>query len=54
MALSDNVWRCRNSDIEERVARLLPGMEPWEALILLDQIVTPIADRGEDRLGWQT
>jgi hypothetical protein len=54
VALADTVW-CgrRESDLEERVAGLLPGLEGWEALIQLDQIVTPIADRGEERLGWQ-
>lgn len=53
VALADNIW-CgrRDSKLELRIARLLPG-ENWASSILLDEIIEPIAARGEERLAWQ-
>lgn len=53
VALADNIW-CgrRNVELELRIARLLPG-EDWATSLLLDEIIEPIAARGEERLAWQ-
>ena len=53
VALADTIW-CgrRDLELEERIAGFLPG-ERWEGVLLLDQIVGPIAERGEERLAWQ-
>jgi len=53
VALADNIW-CgkREPDLESRIADLLPG-DQWKNFLILDQIVTPIADQGEERLAWQ-
>lgn len=53
VALADDVW-CgrRDSKLELRIAMQLPG-EDWASSILLDEIIEPVAARGEERLAWQ-
>lgn len=53
VALADNIW-CgrRDSKLELRIAMQLPG-EDWASSLLLDEIIEPIAARGEERLAWQ-
>lgn len=53
VALVDTIWRGkRDGELEEQVVTHLLG-EVWEMLLGLDEIVEPIAGRGEERLGWQ-
>ncbi len=57
VALSDNCWKgCRSEALETviagRIAESL-GIETWEAFMCLDEIVSQVASRGEERLAWQ-
>lgn len=53
VALADNIWRGKREPVlEERIAKLLPG-ETWETMIIVDEFVSPIADKAEERLAWQ-
>lgn len=57
VALADNCWKgSRNETLETIVAGRIAeslGIETWEAFMGLDEIVSHVASRGEDRLAWQ-
>jgi hypothetical protein len=57
VALADYSWKgCRSEALETviagRIAESL-GIETWEAFMGLDEIVSQVASRGEERLAWQ-
>lgn len=57
VALADHCWKgSRNDDLESKVAGRIAEsvrVEPWEAFMALDEIVSQVASRGEERLAWQ-
>lgn len=57
VALADTVWKgSRIPDLESKVARRISAMlllEEWEVFLSLDDIISRIADSGEERLAWQ-
>jgi len=57
VALADTVWKgSRIPDLESKVARRISTMlllEEWEVFLSLDDIVSIVANRGDERLAWQ-
>ncbi len=57
VALADHCWKgCRSEALETMVARRIAeslGIETWEAFMGLDEVVSEVASRGEERLAWQ-
>lgn len=57
VALADNSWKgSRNEALETVIAGRLAeslGIETWEAFMSVDEIVSQVASRGEERLAWQ-
>ena len=57
VALADNCWKAsRNEALESTVAGRIAkslGIETWEAFMVLDEIVSQVASRGEERLAWK-
>lgn len=57
VALADYSWKgSRNEALETMVAGRITeslGTETWEAFMGLDEIVSKVASRGEERLAWQ-
>lgn len=58
VALADNCWKgSRNETLETMVAGRIAeslGIETWVAFMDLDEIVSQVASRGEERLAWQS
>ena len=56
VALADHVWKgSRSESLESKIAEGIAdelGLEPWEAFLGLDEILTKIANRSEERLAW--
>ena len=57
VALADHSWKgSRNEALETTIAGRIAeslGTETWEAFMGLDEIVSKVASRGEERLAWQ-
>lgn len=57
VAVADKVWRGKREDTLEQalVHRIaaLSGDEPWQVWMMLDDILTRLAEDAPDRLGWQ-
>ena len=57
VALADHCWKgCRDEALETMIAGRIAeslGIETWEAFMGLDEIVSQVASRGEERLAWQ-
>lgn len=53
VSLADKVWKAaRVTDLEERVCRHLGGA-PWEAFLLLDDVLQDLAAGADERLAFQ-
>jgi hypothetical protein len=57
VALADTVWKgSRNSNLESIVAKRISEkllIDEWEVFLVLDDIVSIVANRGDERLAWQ-
>ena len=57
VALADHCWKgCRDEALETVIAgRIAESLEieTWKTFMVLDEIVSQVASRGEERLAWQ-
>ena len=57
VALADSIWKGqRDDDLEQEVVGKIAAavkIEPWDVWLRLDEIVTKIADRADERLEMQ-
>ncbi|MET7399526.1 HD domain-containing protein [Dactylosporangium sp. NPDC005572] len=57
VTVADKVWKGRREpDLEQRVTIAVAaatGREPWDAFLLLDDLLTHLAERADERLAFQ-
>jgi putative nucleotidyltransferase with HDIG domain len=57
VALADQTWRGKRSNaLEQRIVDVLvleAAAQPWQAFIMLDDLIEKIAERADPRLSWQ-